>query len=318
MHIMITSECNQGCPYCFAADAMGALSAKSEMEFDDYRRCIDLVARSERKVASLFGGEPTLHPEFERMVDHALGRGLKVQLFTNFIFEDDVPSLHDERVTITANINSPDWYPERTRAIVENNVARFRRNAVLGFNVYSFEPRYEGVIDWIDGHDLANRSLRLGIASPTPTRENAFIPVAEYDRVGGILVEMARYGHARKVKLLYDCGFVRCMFTEEQIATLSSMGSAPLYQCGTPVDVAPDLSAFNCFPLSAYKAVRMTDYGSVRELTEALATMYQPYLAMGVKRACPSCEHHLRGECFGGCLGHVLAALDGGPMSRRA
>ncbi|MBI2823169.1 MAG: radical SAM protein [Planctomycetia bacterium] len=67
--VEITSSCNLTCPMCYAASAPGG----KHLSFDECRRAIDrLVAVEGRpEVLQLSGGEPTIHPDFTRILDYA-------------------------------------------------------------------------------------------------------------------------------------------------------------------------------------------------------------------------------------------------------
>ena len=71
--IEITDHCNLECPVCYAA------SGPSRPEFrtlDEIERMLDAVVRNEGKpdVVQISGGEPTLHPDFFRVLDLAKAR----------------------------------------------------------------------------------------------------------------------------------------------------------------------------------------------------------------------------------------------------
>ena len=310
MHILVTTQCNQSCPYCFASDAMATHRDRLFMSLESFERCLDLAATGERRDVALFGGEPTLHPDFASMLGKSLDRGFFVRVFTNFLFNVDFERLHDERVTIVANINRRESYAPGALNRVLANLQRFCRNVTLGYNIYNFGDGYRFVLDLIEEHQLRLRQLRLGVASPTPTRSNDFIDIGHYDRVGRHVVNMGRYASARGIRFVYDCGFVRCMFNDEEMKTLTALGSPPSFVCGTPVDVGPALDVWHCFPLSAYQSVPLASFDTIRELVDALSSMYKPYQAFGVKKECTTCQHKAAGVCYGGCLGHVLATVE--------
>jgi MoaA/NifB/PqqE/SkfB family radical SAM enzyme len=53
------------------------------MEREDWLNVLDQAAVSGVRAVQLIGGEPTMHPYFAELVDHALGVGLKVEIFSN-------------------------------------------------------------------------------------------------------------------------------------------------------------------------------------------------------------------------------------------
>lgn len=55
------------------------------MTADDWRRVIDQVAEAGAGLVQFIGGEPTMHPDLSDLIDHALGRGLEVEVFSNLV-----------------------------------------------------------------------------------------------------------------------------------------------------------------------------------------------------------------------------------------
>lgn len=67
--IEITSSCNLKCPMCFASSGPGG----KHWTFDEAKKAIDRVVETETRpeIIQLSGGEPTLHPDFEKIFDYA-------------------------------------------------------------------------------------------------------------------------------------------------------------------------------------------------------------------------------------------------------
>ena len=80
----ITSTCNLTCPMCYAGSSPGG----KHLSLDDCRRQIDRLVEVEGRaeVCQLSGGEPTIHPQFEQIVEYALSREIDyVMINTNGI-----------------------------------------------------------------------------------------------------------------------------------------------------------------------------------------------------------------------------------------
>lgn len=74
--VEITSSCNLSCPMCYAGSGPGG----KHLSFDECRAAIDrLVAVEGRpEVLQLSGGEPTIHPEFERILEYGCQQPIDV------------------------------------------------------------------------------------------------------------------------------------------------------------------------------------------------------------------------------------------------
>ncbi|WP_327434759.1 radical SAM/SPASM domain-containing protein [Streptomyces sp. NBC_01236] len=82
LELEITGRCQLTCSsHCYAQ--AGPTKGHGAMTGDDWRRVIDEAAATGVETVQFIGGEPTLHPEFTRLVEHALNVGLHVQVFSN-------------------------------------------------------------------------------------------------------------------------------------------------------------------------------------------------------------------------------------------
>ena len=82
--VEITSSCNLTCPMCYASSAPGG----KHLSLADCKRSIDRLVEVEGRaeVCQLSGGEPTIHPQLEEIVEYALSRPIDyVMINTNGI-----------------------------------------------------------------------------------------------------------------------------------------------------------------------------------------------------------------------------------------
>jgi len=103
--VEITSNCNLTCPMCFASSAPGG----KHLSFEDCCRAIDRIVETEGRpeVIQLSGGEPTIHPDFEPILDYALAQPVDyVTINTNGLrFAHDprlveIVSRHNQRLEV--------------------------------------------------------------------------------------------------------------------------------------------------------------------------------------------------------------------------
>ncbi len=82
--VELTSSCNLTCPLCYAASAPGGKHLPLEHCLRAIDRLVEVEGRPE--VLQLSGGEPTLHPQFEQILQYALEQPIDwVQINTNGI-----------------------------------------------------------------------------------------------------------------------------------------------------------------------------------------------------------------------------------------
>ncbi len=74
--VEITSSCNLACPMCYAGSGPGG----HHLTFDECRAAIDRLVEVEGRpeVLQLSGGEPTIHPEFEKILEYAVAQPIDV------------------------------------------------------------------------------------------------------------------------------------------------------------------------------------------------------------------------------------------------
>ncbi|MDS1271796.1 radical SAM protein [Lipingzhangella sp. LS1_29] len=79
----ITGKCQLECSHCYASS--GPDGTHGTMNSNDWRRVIDQAAACGAGMVQFIGGEPTLHPDLEPLVTHALSCGLEVEVFSNLV-----------------------------------------------------------------------------------------------------------------------------------------------------------------------------------------------------------------------------------------
>ena len=80
--VEITSSCNLSCPMCYAISGPGG----QHLSFEECCRAIDRLVEVEggAEVLQISGGEPTIHPEFRRILEYAVGQDIDyIQINTN-------------------------------------------------------------------------------------------------------------------------------------------------------------------------------------------------------------------------------------------
>ncbi|GAB3173615.1 hypothetical protein GCM10027059_44960 [Myceligenerans halotolerans] len=83
----ITGKCQLECIHCYAES--GPAGTHGVMDTADWRRVIDECAELGVQMMQFIGGEPTLHPDLPDLVEHALTRGLEVEIFSNLVHVSD-------------------------------------------------------------------------------------------------------------------------------------------------------------------------------------------------------------------------------------
>lgn len=79
--VEITESCNLKCPMCYSASGPGG----KHLTFEECQRSIDRLVDVEGRpeVLQLSGGEPTLHPEFLRILDYACAQPIDIVMINS-------------------------------------------------------------------------------------------------------------------------------------------------------------------------------------------------------------------------------------------
>jgi MoaA/NifB/PqqE/SkfB family radical SAM enzyme len=79
----ITGRCQLECRHCYATS--GPAGTHGAMTGADWVRVLDEAAELDVEMVQFIGGEPTLHPDLPSLIDHAVARGLEVEVFSNLV-----------------------------------------------------------------------------------------------------------------------------------------------------------------------------------------------------------------------------------------
>ena len=108
LHIMPTSQCNLRCSFCSVKDRQ--IHENLNLEKTILPTVDKLKKRGLKSVILSGGGEPTLYPQFENMINGLKERNLEIGLITNgTLFSRYEPALFEKMEWIRVSINSLDY-----------------------------------------------------------------------------------------------------------------------------------------------------------------------------------------------------------------
>lgn len=114
LHLHLTNRCNLRCYHCYVESGV---ESKNELSFEEIKElCISFKNKGGTHI-SLTGGEPTLREDFEDIVLHASGIGLKVSIFSNGCLwtEEKIKRLPKNIEGIQISL---DGYDEKSNSVV--------------------------------------------------------------------------------------------------------------------------------------------------------------------------------------------------------
>jgi len=310
-NFQIAQVCNQTCPYCFAEELRLAKDNGDKfMSMENVRKIFEFLHNSDNKSFSIIGGEPTLHPHFTEIVSSALDEGFNVFVFTNALMKRKIAEflseITTERLGLLININKLDTYSDKSLKQLNYSLSCLGEKASLGFNIYSSDFDFTFLVDTIS-KNMHKPIIRLGIAQPIFNGNNQFAPITDYVEIADKIVEQVKICDQSDIAVGFDCGFVLCMFTSEQLGFLNLCRAELSFSCHPVVDVGPNLEVWSCFALTNWKKLSLLDYSNSEEIEDAFRKEQLLYRRSGIFNKCFDCNYIKRGQCSGGCISHVIS-----------
>ena len=311
-NLMVTTVCNLHCPFCFAAGELTrTLDPGRFLSVAAFESRLDFLDRSGIGQVRLIGGEPTLHPRFPELVARATARGKHLLVFSHGLISErslrclEVLPVESCLVLINTNatydgVLSP-AAAHRRRVVMQ----RLGQRALPGFTIDRVDCHLEDILKLI-AETGCRRTVRVGLAHPSLYGDNSSLHPQQYPAVGHKLAIFATKAAAVSVKLEFDCGFVRCMFSAADLAALEAAGVAIGWHCNPILDIGMDDLSVHCFPLGAAACCSMNADTTAIALRTQLTQQVAAYRTAGIYAECTSCVFRARGECMGGCLAATM------------
>ena len=312
-NISLTATCNRACSFCFAADAMKAHSpAAKYMPLDRFESALDFLVRSHIPEARLLGGEPTIHPDFERMIDRVLARGLRLVVFSGGLMPEKalrrLERVPPNELSVLLNVIPPSSAKPQELARQEEVLLRLSNRIILGVTIDSPTAQIAFLLELIERYGLA-RSVRLGLAHPTLNGSNSYLHPRHYPEVGRRVTDFGLLAQERGVRLEFDCGWVPCMFPEGALAMLGKTSDDVGLRCNPILDLMPDGQVISCYPLAAHASTEFSPDRDAQWMRMHFSTRQEPDRQFMLYPHCETCSWRARGECTGGCLSASLGRL---------
>ncbi len=316
-NLAISAVCNQRCAYCFTVDHLerrgsepASETNQGYMPLGDLQERLDFLSRSGIDEVRFLGGEPTLHPEFSKLVKNSLAAFKEITVFSNGLMPAKavacLASVPADRCTVVVNLNEPsgvgrDSAYKRQR----ETVSLLGKRAMPGFNIYRTDFRPDFLVDFVT-ETGCTPNVRLSMAQPCLSGSNIFIHPSQYRTVAIKVTRFARLAAVSGITLDFDCGFVRCMFSRADLETLESAGTHVGWRCNPILDVDISGNVIHCYPLAQLASLPLVGAKDSRALAMTFEAKTQAYRQAGVYPECSSCEFKASGECTGGCIAATM------------
>lgn len=304
-NLMLTNYCNYHCPYCFGMDMMAPKKKPVVMSRETFKGIINWLERKPfDRVVHLMGGEPTLNPDIEWMVDYLLEHDMLITIFSNMATKqaaDLAEKLSFLPIHWVANVNNPAKWSKGQRENIERALQVGGKNVALTFNVMPEEPNELWALELIERFNLST-SIKVGFVLPTLTSSNMALKDDEYDIVAQRVVDLVKAGERLGVSLEYECGVPYCVFSDEQMGFLWRHNSSPGSGCQSRLDITPDGEVIYCLPLATAGLRHYSEFESYPDCREWFEARFRPYRMLGNRIECADCMLNNPLKCNGACL----------------
>jgi len=303
--LILTTDCQRNCDYCFAAPAR---KTKSKISWDGFIKATDFIATGDKSI-NIIGGEPTVHDKFIDMLEYLIVNDFYIQVFTNGMLDNSTiknldtllkrVALREEQLYFSININEEKYQTKDENYLQNRFIDKFRKLIYPSFTIHDKNTNLLFLKEIIYNKHLLNE-IRLGLALPIFGYNNKHLSIDCYRDVATNIIELSNNVDDTIIHL--DCGFPLCMFTLEEIGELNSNPNNDFsFICGQPLDIYPDLTISNCFPLSLLHKTYIHNFKTMIEAYKYFASGFiTPIGIYGDK--CRECTFFNK-VCFGGCKG---------------
>ena len=290
------------------------------MSLELYCQALDFISYSEIEEVRLLGGEPTLHPNFESFVNKALSKDLKVVVFSNGLMSEDklwhIKGLSSDRLSVLINTIVPD--ETNTHEVMKQRYAlkHLGPMASLGINIFSPGIRFEFLLDLIREFDLSP-FIRLGLAHPCTNTSNHFLHPRHYQTIGRKLLKLFKKAAESEINVDMDCGFVPCMFPENEQEFIKKIAPDIGQRCNPILDILPNGRIISCYPLANIADTPLTSNTHETDLRTKFEKKFAPFRKLGIYPECSDCLYRKSSQCVGGCLSAAMMRLNRNSQNSR-
>jgi MoaA/NifB/PqqE/SkfB family radical SAM enzyme len=307
-NIILTTDCQRKCVYCFAQEDK---NSKMSFTFDNFKIVSNFIATGPRAI-NLLGGEPTLHKDFVIMLEHLIINDFMIQVFTNGMLSDKVlqdiisllnrTALKEHQLYFAININEEKYRTEEENKLQDNFLKKLGNLIYPSFTIHDKNTDLLFLKDYINNYSL-DPTVRLGLAMPVRPGSNKYLSINDYSDVADKIIKLSKNSDGITVKL--DCGFPLCMFSITDIEELNKNEENDfVFTCGQPIDIYPDLTFTNCYPLSQKYKDSISKFKTIIDLYNFLEEGFAAPCGI-YKDKCVKCSFFKK-ECSGGCKGFFI------------
>jgi len=275
------------------------------MKLETFRQAVHFLDRSSIDEVRLLGGEPTLHPEFDRIISLSLNSQKKIKLFSNGLMSKEaieiLKKVPQEKLSVMINVTPDDINNKEQILQQKTTIKELMPRVMLSYNIYRADMSFDPLLAFLKLKGI-EKTIRLGLALPVLEGDNQWLHPQYYSFVGEKIIKFVQKTSLEGINLSFDCGFVPCMFSQEGIDILRKTGADMKWRCSPILDVDTRGRIYFCFPLADMFQVALDDKMAADNFRASFTFDTGLFRKAGIYKDCDSCIFKHSGECPGGCL----------------
>jgi hypothetical protein len=181
---------------------------------------------------------------------------------------------------------------------------RLSNLVAVGINLYSAGQDLDYLLEYVNRYGL-KKEIRIGISHPVLSQRNVYLHPKDYRKIGSHIAQFREKALKSGVTLGFDCGFVPCMFPEEDLDSLPEEMKKAGTCCNPVIDILADGSFISCYPLNDFMKVPIDDALMARNIAAKFESALKPYTGAGIFPHCTICPL-FQNRCNGGCVSYRI------------
>lgn len=325
-NIMINSNCNLKCKYCFANDFVNR--EIDDISIGNFQSAIDFIKRDTNKAfIGIVGGEPTLHPRINEILDIAINDAAvqDITVYSNgLLLERIMTKLKNPKVHVLINCNSAGDIGEASFEKMKQNIkTAVEENGMnekihLGINLYDTKMNIDYIFDLLE---IAKASqLRISVTIPNNYSEIKQGAITRFSKMKSVTYDLIIKLLKNGITPYFDCNKIPvCLLNEKERKNLQELfGDKEISNiigedstCSPVVDILQDLTAVRCFGLSEYLRVDIECFSDLNELKAYFENEIDIYAGMTYQyEKCSDCYERNVRKCYGACLCYKIERIE--------
>lgn len=259
--LTVNRACNIRCTWCYARETNYV--SKDQMSIEDLNKALSFIIDSKDRDIIILGGEPTVYPHLEYLLEQCKKHNLRTTIVTNGLLlknMDYLKHLYDvglDQVDISIKASSNEEYKRDTGAAVFDDVMTAIRNLKKLKKEFtcSMVITKETVNTFVDGAEFAFKngctSLNMSFVYDFNTSEEKDPNYLEnnnpFTLINDFCLQFHRLNKITKGRFSIENGYPLCVYTEEQLDLLKDnmISSCQLLE-NTGILFDTDLSIIPC------------------------------------------------------------------------